>query len=151
MKTEATIKIEEAIIKRFNNMREHCVLEVTIGWLGDEICDAVKYDHKGNITCFEIKTSVADFKSKQNKVSFHGHYNSYVLTYDVWEKVKEDIPKYIGVWVLCGRHLECFKRPTRRKMSISVESMIAFMLRSAFNKTNTQRRGLIPSSERKEE
>ena len=147
MKTEATIQIEEAIIRRFNNMREHAVLEVTIGWLGTEICDAVKYDHKGNITCFEIKTSVADFKSK-NKVSFHGHYNSYVLTRDVYEKVKNDIPKYIGVWVISGNSLFCFKRPTRRKMSISVESMIGFMLRSAFNKTNIQRRGLTHATKK---
>lgn len=143
MKTQQTIEIEEAIIRRFNNMREHAVLEVTIGYLGNEICDAVKYDVKGNFTCFEIKTSVDDFRSK-NKVSFHGHFNCYVLTNEVYEKVKDEIPKYIGVYTICGRGLFCRKRPTRKKMSISAESMIAYMLRSAFNKTNSQRRGLVP-------
>lgn len=52
----------------------------------------------GIFRCYEIKVSKADFHSKAAK-SFVGHYNYYVLTRELYNQVKEEIPDWIGVYV----------------------------------------------------
>lgn len=48
--------------------------------------------------CYELKISKNDFYSSA-KLSFVGHYNYFVLTAELYEKVKADIPIEIGVLV----------------------------------------------------
>lgn len=56
------------------------------------------YDTKGVWRCYEIKVSVADFRSKAKK-TFCGHFNYFVMTKELYEKVKEEIPRHIGVYI----------------------------------------------------
>ncbi len=83
--------------------------EVTIGFFGKERVDYMTYDTKGIFRCYEIKVTKADFKSNAAK-SFVGHYNYYVLTRELYNQVKNEIPDWIGVYI--GQ--ECVKRPKKQ-------------------------------------
>ena len=51
---------------------------------------------KGDFYCFEVKSSVEDFKSK-NGHNFIGDYNYYVMPAVVYEEVKALVPYHVGV------------------------------------------------------
>lgn len=111
MKTQETRDLEKAIIKATRKQGTFGVLECTIGWYGREIVDYITYNTKGEYRCYEIKSSVSDFHSKNQK-SFYGHLNYYVLSQKVYDKVKDEIPNEIGVYV--GENL--VKRPKRQEL-----------------------------------
>ena len=48
------------------------------------------------ITCFEIKISEADFKSK-NGHNFVGNLNYYVVPYDLYKEINSFVPEEIGI------------------------------------------------------
>ena len=54
------------------------------------------------VICFEIKISIADFKSK-NGHNFIGNLNYYVMPYELYKNVKELIPANIGVITYHGK------------------------------------------------
>lgn len=85
--------------------------EVTIGWYGKERVDYITYDTNGIWRCYEIKVSKADFHSKAHN-TFIGHFNYYVLTKELYEQVKDEIPNHIGVFVEGG----LVKRPKKQKL-----------------------------------
>ena len=85
-KTEETLRLERSIFKATKKMGVFGCFEVTIGFFGKERVDYMTYDTKGIFRCYEIKTSLSDFHSKAKK-TFCGHYNYYVLTKELYEKV----------------------------------------------------------------
>ena len=87
-KTEETLRLERSIFKANKKMGVFGCFEVTIGFFGKERVDYMTYDTKGIFRCYEIKTSLSDFHSKAKK-TFCGHYNYYVLTKELYEKVIE--------------------------------------------------------------
>lgn len=108
MKTEQTLSLERAIRKAIRKMGVFGCFEVTIGFFGKERVDYMTYDTKGIFRCYEIKVSKADFHSDAKK-SFVGHYNYYVLTKELYDSAKNEIPPGIGVYV--GG--ECVNRPIK--------------------------------------
>ena len=61
--------------------------------------DDGKYkDSKGDFYCYEVKSSVEDFYSK-NGHNFLGDYNYYVMPEEVYEQIKKEIPYQVGVYV----------------------------------------------------
>ena len=97
-KTETTQYLERKIREATSKLGVFKCFEVTIGLGGKERVDYMTVDTKGIWRCYEIKCSLADFRSKAAK-SFYGHYNYYVLTQELYEKVKDEIPKHIGIYV----------------------------------------------------
>ncbi|MCH3961148.1 MAG: hypothetical protein LKE48_03315 [Solobacterium sp.] len=97
-KTETTKMLEKLLSKHFNYRTDFYTFECTYGWNGSEIVDCISYNCKREVTCFEIKQSVSDFHSKA-KLSFFGNHNYFVMPYALYEKVKDEIPKDIGVYV----------------------------------------------------
>lgn len=91
---------------------------------------------KGDFYCYEIKSSVEDFHSK-NGHNFIGDYNYYVMPEDVFEKIKSEIPRDVGVFVSSMQEHEGFlylkhiKNARRRDRKKSVSEMLLMMLRSA--------------------
>ena len=61
-----------------------------------ERVDFMTYDTEGVIKCYEIKVSESDFNSDA-ATSFIGHYNYYVMPSQLYFRVKNKIPKEIGV------------------------------------------------------
>ena len=53
---------------------------------------------KGDFYCYEVKSSVEDFHSK-NGHNFLGDYNYYVMPEEVYEQIKKEIPYQVGVYV----------------------------------------------------
>ena len=51
---------------------------------------------KGDVYCYEIKSSVEDFHSK-NGHNLIGDFNYYVMPLEVYEKVMDEIPYSVGV------------------------------------------------------
>lgn len=87
---------------------------------------------KGDFYCYEIKSCVEDFKSK-NGHNFIGDVNYYVMTQDTFNQVKELIPFNVGVLVpedLCG-YLHVAKRAKRVDRKRPICEMLLMMFRSA--------------------
>ena len=98
MKNETTKKLEQLIHGVTARNGTFGCFEVTIGWNGKERVDYLTYDNNGVFKCYEIKSSVADFRSKSAH-TFVGHYNYYVLTKEVYNAVKNEIPSDVGVYI----------------------------------------------------
>ena len=91
---------------------------------------------KGDFYCYEIKSSVDDFKSK-NGHNFIGDYNYYVMPKEVYEEVSANIPWNVGVYVPCEISLrkgcyilECVKKAKRKDRIKPVSEMLLMMFRS---------------------
>ena len=92
---------------------------------------------KGDFYCYEVKSSVEDFHSK-NGHNFIGDYNYYVMPEEVFEKVKNQIPYYIGVFVPDRKNyrgewydLKSVKKAKRKDRDRPVSEMLLMMFRSA--------------------
>lgn len=108
-KSQITIDIENFFLEKLHVSREFAVHEVTLGHRG--IVDILSYvgeikkNGRGkkrtrNVTwrCYEIKVSKTDFYSKA-KWTFIGHYNYFVMPLALYDTVKKDIPKNVGVYI----------------------------------------------------
>lgn len=90
---------------------------------------------KGDFYCYEVKSSIEDFHSK-NGHNFIGDYNYYVMPEDVYEKVKNEIPFGVGVFVPDGYNrkwydLKSVKKAKRKDRSKSNLEMLLMMFRSS--------------------
>lgn len=83
------------------------------------------YDTKGIWRCYEIKISKSDFHSKAHN-TFIGHYNYYVMTQELYEQVKDEIPKHIGVYVKGV----CRKKAKRQELGVDEQTLKNSMIRS---------------------
>ena len=95
-------------------------LEHTSG--NNERVDLLTYDTKGIWRFYELKISVSDFHSKAKK-TFFGNFNYYVMPFEIYEKVKGEIPKNIGCYVSRGRDCYCVKRATRQELQGNEEPL----------------------------
>ena len=124
IKTTETIELENALMEEGRVNGGFGCPEVTVGWHGRRRVDFVKVNWKGVVKCFEIKVSKSDFYSKHGH-NFVGDYNYYVLPKGLYDVVKKDIPK--GVGVLVGASLRCVKKAAKKKAE---PNMVMYVLRS---------------------
>ena len=146
MKTQVTRKLEKLLSKKFDNRSEFYVFECTYGWYGKEIVDCIMYNCQREVYCYEIKQSLQDFHSK-NKLSFFGNKNYFVMPYELYEKVKNEIYNNfpnIGVYVPIKTpnygdkdytydiydQLVCIKRAIKQELKADKEVILSSMLRS---------------------
>ncbi|MBR1391062.1 MAG: hypothetical protein IJ567_06430 [Lachnospiraceae bacterium] len=88
---------------------------------------------KGDFYCFEVKSSVEDFHSK-NGHNFIGDFNYYIMPEEVFATVSKEIPYYVGVYVPAEeawRSLKSVKKARRRDRERPVSEMLLMMFRSA--------------------
>lgn len=128
MKTEETLRLEQALVRKTIEFRTFGCPEVTIGWYGKKRVDFMQTNTRGAIWCYEIKVSEGDFHSKHGH-NFEGHYNYYVMPRALYQKVKDEIPSDIGV--LVGTDLECVKKAKRKNIGKQKENeMKMYLIRS---------------------
>lgn len=127
-KTELTKKMEKELWCFTHKMGVFGAFEVTVGWCGKERVDYMTYDTKGILKCYEIKSSKADFHSKC-KHSFLGHYNYYLLTKELYEEVKNEVPNYVGIYIYKEGRIESVKKSKRQK-EVDVENLKSYLIRS---------------------
>ena len=115
--------------------------------MGSEMCirdrnNTVSGIEKGDFYCYEVKSSVEDFHSK-NGHNFIGDFNYYVMPEDVYEKVKDEIPYKVGVLVPEKKNyrgewydLKSVKKSARKDRERPVSEMLLMMFRSAARERN---------------
>ncbi len=133
-KTELTHKLERQLWNHTKKRGTFGCFEVTIGWYGKERVDYLTYNTKGIFRCYEVKASKADFYSS-NKVSFIGHYNYYVMPFELYEEVKEDIDSHIGVFVSDGEKLSSILRAKRQELGACEQVLKDSMIRSLYRES----------------
>ena len=92
---------------------------------------------KGDFYCYEVKSSVEDFRSK-NGHNFIGDFNYYVMPEEVFVRVSHMIPYGVGVYVPDGmnRRGECYdlksiKKAKRKDREKPLSEMLLMMFWSA--------------------
>ncbi len=92
---------------------------------------------KGDFYCYEVKSSVEDFHSK-NGHNFIGDFNYYVMPEDVYATVSNEIPYNVGVLVPEKNNyfgdwydLKSVKKARRKDRIRPVSEMLLMMFRSA--------------------
>lgn len=86
---------------------------------------------KGEFACYEIKSSVEDFNSR-NGHNMLGDFNYYVMTQDVFDQVKGRIPAAVGVLCPSGNgSLKSVKKGFRQNRTRSMPEMLLMMWRSS--------------------
>ena len=138
MKTDLTLKLEREIWLATVRQGVFGCYEVTIGQYGRERVDFMTMDTNGIFRCYEIKISKSDFHSSAAQ-TFCGHYNYFVMPQALYEQVKAEIPKDIGVFCEArfrdGAAYElapcvCIKRAQRRELTTPVEVLKDSLIRS---------------------
>lgn len=144
--TKLLSRLFEENLNPHNDPRIYWAKEVTFDY-GTEHSVRVDYMHfkpvnntvsgieKGDFYCYEIKSSVEDFHSK-NGHNFIGDFNYYVMPLEVYEKVKDEIPYRVGVYVPCvdklqGEYLKSVKKGKRADRKRPALEMLLMMFRSA--------------------
>lgn len=74
--------------------------------------------------------SKSDFHSKAKK-TFVGHYNYFVLTNELYEEIKDEIPNHIGVYV--GGNL--VKRAKKQELGADEQILKDSMIRSLYRES----------------
>lgn len=148
---EITKQLSELLEKHIdphNDPRVYWAKEVTFDYatsntvrvdymLFKPVNNSVSGIEKGDFSCYEIKSSVDDFHSK-NGHNFIGDKNYYVMPESVFESVKNEIPYFVGV--LCPRQvfndssvyqLTVVKNAKKHDRTKSVSEMLLMMWRSS--------------------
>ena len=145
-KRKETLELEEKLHKMVEKERIYGCEEVTIGFYnnghGNEVVDFCTMDSKGILRCYEIKVTLADLKSHAKK-SWYGHYNYLVITTELFEKIKDDILKYLPPHVGLmlpydapwSKGFQTIITPKKQKLSLEEENMLKeSMIRSMYYK-----------------
>lgn len=92
---------------------------------------------KGDFYCYEVKSSVEDFRSK-NGHNFIGDFNYYVMPEEVYAEVSNEIPYNVGVYIPDGMNykgewydLKIVKKAKRIDRHRPVSEMLLMMFRSS--------------------
>ena len=139
-------KLLEKHINPYNDTRIYWAREVSFDNFTDHgvrvdymrfkpVNNTVSGIEKGDFYCYEVKSSVEDFHSK-NGHNFIGDFNYYVMPMEVYEKVKEEIPYRVGVFVANGEpghraDIVSIRKAGRKDREKPVQEMLLMMFRSA--------------------
>ena len=92
---------------------------------------------KGDFYCYEIKSSIEDFHSK-NGHNFIGDLNYYVMPEEVYEVIGKEIPHYIGVYIPDSKNykgdwynLKCIRKARKKDRERPLHEMLFMMFRSS--------------------
>lgn len=139
--TDELSRLLEKHIDPHNDPRIYWAKEVTFDYATEHpvrvdymrfkpVNNTVSGIEKGDFYCYEVKSSVEDFKSK-NGHNFIGDFNYYVMQKEVFEAVKSQIPYNVGVLIPGKYGLESAKRARRKDRRKPVIEMLLMMWRSS--------------------
>ena len=94
---------------------------------------------KGDFYCYEVKSSVEDFHSK-NGHNFIGDLNYYIMPEEVYVIVSNEIPYRVGVYCPTGGdgELRAVKKAKRQDRTRPASEMLLMMFRSAARDWNRE-------------
>lgn len=112
-----------------------------------ERVDLISYETTGIWRFYEIKVSKSDFYSSAS-LTFLGHYNYFIMPYELYEKVKKDISEGIGVWVIYeDKSMECIKKPKKQELKVKHEDMM-FSLMQALSREYKKYRKILEKQDK---
>lgn len=177
MKSDLTLEIESQAIKQFKKMGVFICPECTFerAWINDipancsikefnfnpkynqiegkhirsEIVDILELNSQKGWICYEIKISKSDFHSNAIK-SFVGNYNYYLMPEDLYEQVKKEIPKEIGVYTYNGRILNLSKKARKQELVDGIDEQLNYGMIRALDRERVKQKEKIKSSILKE-
>lgn len=143
--TRTLSEMTEKLINPHNDSRIYWAKEVTFDYSSNH---AVRVDYmkfkpvnntvggieKGDFYCYEIKSSVEDFHSK-NGHNFIGDFNYYIMPEKVYATVSLEIPYGVGVYCPEGTELRSIRKARRKNRERPVSEMLLMMFRSAARNT----------------
>lgn len=134
-KSQRTYELEEVItLATARSDRIGCP-EVGLDDFG--IVDYISMDIGGakTVRCYELKVSKSDFLS-DNKKTFIGDFNYYVLPTEIYHEVKNYVEDGIGIW-LVDKHgrIECKRQASRMTCQMPRKRIMGKILR-ALNREN---------------
>jgi hypothetical protein len=107
-----------------------------------EIVDLLTWEKNKNIwRCYEIKSSIQDFNSGHH-ITFVGHFNYYIMPKELYDKVKDKIPDYVGVYVQEGRWLVNVKKAKKQVPLVSDELFQYSLMKSLYRDVEKMRKEL---------
>jgi hypothetical protein len=131
VKNMTTKKLEQILFHHLQKQGTYMCFEVMIPSNTRERVDCLSYDTKDTWRFYELKVSVADFHSNA-KVSFYGNFNYYVMPEEVYNKVKDEIPPGIGVYIAWDNNAcRCEKKAEKREITHPNKSSFLFALMQA--------------------
>lgn len=144
--TKSLSEMTERLINPHNDPRIYWAREVTFDYSTDHAVrvDYMKYKpvnntvsgiEKGDFYCYEVKSSIEDFHSK-NGHNFIGDFNYYVMPHEVYMSISREIPYKIGVYCPNGSELQVVKKAKRTDRERPVSEMLLMMFRSATRDMN---------------
>lgn len=140
--TEHLSKLLEQHIDPLNDPRIYWAKEVTFDY---DTPHSIRVDYmrfspvnnstsgieKGDVYCYEVKSSVDDFKSKHGH-NLIGDFNYYIMPDEVYEAVRDKIPYFAGVLVPDEHGGLTYKRKAKRtNRTKPVSEMLMMMWRSS--------------------
>ena len=147
-KTITTQRIENMISGHFSKTGNFIAYEVQFGFHPQqaEYADCAIYNTDKILTCFEIKVSKSDFRSKAKK-TFVGHKNYYAMPLELYKEVKDEIPEEIGVYAYSPKQylpkydylpcsFECVKKGKKVKCELDENTILWSFIRSRCNSTS---------------
>ena len=146
--TKTLSEMTEKLINPHNDSRIYWAKEVTFDYSSDH---AVRVDYmkfkpvnntvggieKGDFYCYEVKSSVEDFHSK-NGHNFIGDFNYYIMPEKVYATVRLEIPYGVGVYCPEGTELRSVRKARRKNRERPVSEMLLMMFRSAARNTKNK-------------
>lgn len=131
----------EKLINPHNDTRIYWAKEATFDYSNN---NAIRVDYmkfkpvnntvggieKGDFYCYEVKSSIEDFHSK-NGHNFIGDFNYYIMPMDVYVAVSLEIPYGVGVYCPDGSELRSVKNAKRKDRERPASEMLLMMFRSA--------------------
>lgn len=134
-KSHRTYELEEIITLATARPNRIGCAEVGLDDYG--IVDYISMDLSGaqTVRCYELKISKSDFLS-DNKKTFIGDFNYYVLPTELYYEVRNLVEDGIGIWLVDKKgHIECKQQATRMECVMSRKRIMGKILR-ALNREN---------------
>lgn len=141
--TKRLSELTEKLINPHHDPRIYWAREVTFDYATDHTVrvDYMRYKpvnntisgiEKGDFYCYEVKSSVEDFRSK-NGHNFIGDFNYYVMPKEVYDAIKDELPYHVGVYCPTSdfEELIAVKKANRKDRERPVSEMLLMMFRSA--------------------
>lgn len=152
-----TKELEHVAYKHLMKMGTYLCFEVMMPseyYSNNERVDLLSYDTNHIWRFYELKVSKSDFHSKAKK-TFLGHFNYYIMPYDLYVQVKDEIPKEIGVYAASQSPnnanrfwMECVKKPVKQELRIDHNKLMFSFMQSLSREYQKYRRHLREESEK---
>jgi hypothetical protein len=141
--TDTADYLKKRVATYYKRKRRVCFLEIGVNRGGRLRADVFVLAMSGHIVIVEVKSSVADFRSDLKWPNYQDYCNQFYFAFTklVYEKVKEQIPKGVGVFVFDAEDGRLKPRVIRAKnFDLDPDIQRSLYIRAAFRNSDTSNR-----------